>query len=204
MRKCMKYMLVLLSLLPVSIAAKDCDWSEISDKKNLARNISWSYEYYLVKNEMRFNLLVTNVYDDLYIIDTNTSQKYSKSEFTISNLADNQKLSFTIYSKECDTDIATKDIALPKYNKYHGTKYCEGISEFSSCRKWQTLSASITEDVLKKQTTEYRKSLEKPDVKVTEYEPNASHFYIFTGLTIFALVLLLIFIVREKHEKDFI
>ena len=55
MRKCIKYMLILLSLLPVSIAAKDCDWSEISDKKNLARNISWSYEYYLAKNELVSN-----------------------------------------------------------------------------------------------------------------------------------------------------
>ncbi len=205
MKKCIKYMLVLLSLLPFLVSAKDCDWGEEAEKRNLARNISWAYEYYLVKNEMRFNIIVSNLYEDLYIIDTSTSKKYTKSEFVIENLADNQKLSFEIYSKECnDRNVGSKDIALPKYNKYYGTKYCEGISEFSSCRKWQTLSASITEEVLKKQTDEYRESLKKPDVKVIEYESNATYFYIFAGLALFGLTLLLIFIVREKHEKDFI
>ena len=204
MKKYIKYMLILLSFFPIFVKAKDCDWAEISSKKNLARNISWSYEYYLLKNEMRFNIMVTNVYEDLYVINAATGKKYQTSEFTIEDLSDNQKLKFEIYSKDCGEQIATKDIALPTYNKFSGTEYCKGISEFPSCKRWQSLSSSITEEVLKKQTTEYRKSLEPEAIKVIEYETNEPNLYIFSGLVIFALILLLIFIIRERREKDFI
>ena len=204
MKKGLKIIAVILSFLPVLVSAKECSWAEITDKKNLARNISWSYEYYLEKNKLYFDLTISNVYGDLYVVDTGTGKKYTKSEFVIEHLSDNQKIKFEIYSSECKEQVATKDIALPTYNKYHGTEYCKGISEFSSCKKWQTLSSTITEEVLKKQTDDYRKSLEEKQVDVIEYGNTSPTFYIFTGLVFFALILLLISIVREKREKDFI
>ena len=204
MKKCVMIILVVLSFLPVFIKAKECDWGEISAKKNLARNIDWSYEYYLENNKMYFDITISNVYEDLYIVDTTTSKKYAKSEFTINKIADNQKLKFEIYSSECDEQVATKDISLPAYNKYYGTEYCEGIKEFSSCKKWQILNSSVTEDVIKQKTNEYRENLNKTSTKVIEYETNSSNFYVFVGLVLLALTLLLIFIIRGRREKDFI
>ena len=204
MKKGLKIIAIILSFLPIIVSAKECDWAEISNKKTLARNISWSYEYYIVKNKMYFDITVSNVYDDLYVIDLRTGKKYTKKEFVIEKLSDNQKLQFEIYSQECKEQVATKDIALPTYNKYYGTSYCEGISEFSSCKKWQTLSSSITEEVLKEQTNEYRESIANPKVEVIEYGNQESNFYIFIGLILFSLILLLIFTIRGKREKNFV
>ncbi len=197
-------MLILLSFLPSFVFAKECDWAEISAEKNLARNISWSYEYYLKNNQMYFDITVSNVYGNLYIIDTSTGKKYEKTEFTIKGIKDNSKISFDIYSKKCEVSVGSKDISLPTYNKYHGTEYCKGISEFSACKKWQTLSSTITEEVLKKQTSEYREELANPKVDVVEYENATSNFYVIIGLILLALIVLLIFIIRGKREKDFI
>ena len=204
MKKCVRFMLFLLSLVPLLATAKECDWSEISAKKNLAKEISWSYEYYLDNNNMYFDVTATNVFEDLYVVDETTGNRYTKGEFIIKKLSDNQKLVFDIYSKDCEEQIATKDISLPAYNKYYGTEYCKGISEYTYCKKWQTLSSSITEEVLKNKTNEYRKSLEEDSTEIIRYGTNSPSFYIFSGIVIFALILLLIFIIRGRREKDFI
>lgn len=204
MKKYVKIILLLLSFLPSSILADSCDWAEISAKKNLARNISWSYEYYVKNNKMYFDITVSNVYEDLYVVDNSSKKTYSKTEFIIKELSDNQKLSFDIYSKKCGEVVATKEISLPTYNKYYTSEYCKGISEFSYCKKWQTLSSTITEEVLKKQTDEYRKGLEEKQVKVIEYGATSSNFYVIVGLILLALVIFLVLIFRKKREKDFI
>ena len=205
MRKYIKIMFAILSFCPFFISAKECDWAAISDKKSLVKNIDWSYEYYLIKDKMYFDITATNVYEDLYVVDKNSGKKYTQSEFKIEKVADNQKLKFEIYSKNCNNEVVgTKEISLPSYNKYYGTEYCKDISEFTYCKKWQTLSSSITESVLKKQTTEYRNSLKESSVEVITYKTNSANFYIFTGLAMLLLIMLLIFIVRERHEKDFI
>lgn len=152
---------------------------------------------------MYFDITVTNVYDDLYVVDA-SGKEYSKSEFVIKGLEDNQKLSFEVHSKECDDIVATKDISLPAYNKYYSTEYCKGISEYSICNKWKTLSPSDTDEKVKAETDKYRKTLEEPQIAATEYKPNTINFYICIVLVLLALGILLNFIVRERHEKDFI
>ena len=204
MKKYIKIMLILLSFLPSFVLAKECDWSEISAEKNLAKNISWSYEYYIKNNKMYFDITVSNVYGDLYVVDTSTKKTYEKTEFTIKEVSDNSKINFSVYSKTCGVSVGSKEISLPTYNKYHDMEYCEGIGEFSLCKKWQTLSATITEDVVKKQTDEYREELANPKANVIEYGNTTSNFYVIVGLILLALIILLILIIRGKREKDFI
>ncbi len=205
MKRHIMFMLIIMSFLPSLVLAKECDWSEISAKKNLARSINWTYEYYLEDNVMYFDVTAVNIYEDLYVKDLSTDKIYSNNEFTLKKLTDNQKISFEIYSKDCNKLIATKDMSLPAYNSYYGTDYCDGISEFSSCRKWGILSSSITEDVLKKQTDDYRASLlNQKNVEPIKYETNITGFYVFIVLAIIALMMLLIFILHDKREKDFI
>ena len=204
MKKYIKIMFILFSW-PIIINAKECDWSEISAKKNLARNINWIYEYYLKNNSMYFDITATNIYEDLYIKDTSNGKTYNSKEITLRAIPDNKKISFEIYSRTCNEIISTKDIVLPAYNRYYGTSYCEGISEFSLCRKWGILSSSTTEEVLKKQTDEYRKLLSAPiEIEQKQYETNITGFYIFVSLIIFVLLMFLVSIFHSKREKDFI
>ena len=204
MKKYIITMLILLSFFPLFIEAKSCDWAEISDKKNLAREINWSYEYYFSDNDVYFDITATNILEDLYIKDLKSGKTYNDKEMTIKKVLNNQKLSFEIYSKNCNELIASKEMSLPAYNKYYGSEYCKGISEFSYCRKWGVVSLSVTEEVLKAKTDEYRNSLKTIEVEPTKYETKVTGFYVFVGLTILFLLLVLNKIVRGKKEKDFI
>jgi len=202
MRKSIIVILVILSFCPFFVSAKECDLIEQNSKRSLANNIKWSYEYYLKNNKMYFDLTFNNVYGDLYLKDSN-NKTYNKSEFTIKGLSDNQKLSFEIYSKSCGF-ISNKTISLPAYNTYYGTSYCEGIKEFRICQKWGVLG-SISEEKIKEETEEYRKSLSR-EIKEDpiEYKTDITGFYVIVGLIEVSLIMVLIFIFRKKREKDFI
>ena len=204
MRKYVLVTLILLSFFPFFITAKTCDWADISEEKNLAREINWSYEYYFSGGDIYFDITATNILEDLYVKDLKTQKVYSTKEFTIKKVLNNQKLTFEIYSKNCGELIATKEMSLPAYNKYYGTEYCQGISEFSYCRKWGIVSMVTNEEVLKNKTEEYRKDLETDDIEPQKYETNITGFYIFVALAILCLTLILNVIIYGGREKDFV
>lgn len=204
MKRKLIVILSLLSFFPVIVFAKECSDSLISTKKNLASNISWVYEYYLQGNKMFYNVIVSNVFDDLYVKNLKDNKKYTGNEFTIRNLSDNQKLTFQVFSKACNTLVLTKEIELPKYNTFYGTKYCEGISEFSYCGKWSNLGDSVDLNILKKETEKYRESLKPKEVEFTKYETDITGFYVFISLILISLFLVLFFMHAGKKKKDFI
>ena len=152
---------------------------------------------------MYFDIIVTNVFEDLYIKNTQNGKNYSKKEFVLEKLSDNQKLTFEIYSKKCNTIISNKEIYLPKYNTFYGTDYCKGISEFSYCGKWNDLGNSITLDKLKEETDKYRKSLNDEVTNTFTYETNITGFYNFIILILVSLSLLLVFLRVGKIFFDF-
>lgn len=204
MKKYRLLIFILLSFCPCLISAKTCDLKEISDKKKLAREISFSYEYYFVGNNIYYDVTIANVLDDLYVKDTKTGKTYSKKEEVIKNNINNQRLTFEVYSKECDELVATKFLSLPAYNPYYNDPLCEGISEFQYCHKWGIVSSSVTPEVLKAKTEEYRLSLKEKEPEVINYETNITGFYVFVALIILFLLLTFNMIVHDKREKDFI
>ena len=204
MKKYKILIFILLSFCPYFISAKTCDLKEISDKKKLAREVAFSYEYYFVGNNIYYDVTISNILDDLYIKDIKTGKTYSKTEETIKKVSDNQRLTFEVYSKECNELIATKFLSLPAYNQYYNNPLCDGISEFQYCHKWGIVSSSITPEVLKKKVEEYRSSLKEDEIEVINHETKITGFYVFLVLTIFILLLTFKIIVYGKKEKDFI
>jgi len=197
-------LLILLSFSQFYIRAISCDWAEISAKKNLAREINWSYEYYFSNDDIYFDITATNILEDVYVKDVKNNKIYNNKEFTIKKVLNNQKLTFEIYSKECNELIMTKEMSLPAYNKYYASTYCEGINEFSYCRKWGVIGSSVNEEILKEKTIEYRNSLKNTEENITNYETNITGFYVFVVLTILVLLLIFNMIIYQKKEKDFI
>lgn len=204
MKKKLLVILALLSFFPFIVNAKSCSDTQINDKKTLASKIDWAYEYYLKNNKMYFDVIVTNVFEDLYIINVQNGKKYNNSEFVIQKLSDDQKMTFEIYSKNCNSLVSIKELYLPKYNTFYGTKYCEGISEFSYCGKWSNLGNSIDANTLKEETDKYRQSLIPSTTETVMYETNITGFYIFISLILISLSLLLIVLKVGRIKKNFI
>lgn len=196
--------LFLIVMLPVKILARECTDRELANLKKIAANINYSYEYYLNKNKMYFDVTISNVYENIYILDVATDKKYSKTEFTIESKTDGQVLKFEIYSKTCDELLTTKTINLPAYNKYYQSSYCEGIREYKYCSKWGNYNFS--EQEFAKMTKEYKESILIPEKEpeIITYKTEVRGFYVFISLFLLILLMYILFLFRKKHQKDII
>lgn len=200
----MKIIIILLLLvLPVSTHAKECTNKEITDLKRVASNINYSYEYYLNNNEMFFDITITNIYNNIYVIDTENNKSYSNSEVKISKKESGQTLKFNVYSKTCNELLSSKTILLPAYNKFYERIECEDISEFKYCSKWGNYK--ITDKEFLTKVDEYKQQhFASVDEDVIVYKTEIAGFYVFVGLSLFILLIILIFIIRGKKAKDII
>ena len=202
--KRIKILLILIVLLPVKLMAQECTDKQLVNLKKIASNINYSYEYYLDSNNMYFDITIANVYDDIYILDVQTNKKYTAKEFVIKRKNDAQTIKFEVYSKSCNALLTTKTMLLPAYNKYYGSSYCEGISEYKYCSKWNKYN--FTEEQFEKLTSEYKKEVLNPTIKeeVINYKTEIRGVYVFIFLTLLILIMILIAIFKKKHEKDII
>ena len=71
---------LLILLVPFSIKAVNCDYQDLSRYQQLASNINFSYDYIETNNSVTFNITVSNMPDELYIIDTSTGNIFSKDQ----------------------------------------------------------------------------------------------------------------------------
>lgn len=196
--------LLLIIMLPIKIYAKECTDGELASLKKLAANITYSYEYYFKDNEIYYDITIANLYEDIYVVDLATKDKYKAVENIIRGKKSGQALKFEVYSKTCNELLTTKIVQLPKYNKYYGSEHCKDVPEFKYCSKWGNYD--LTEKEFIEKVEEYKRKIgnlvidEEPII----YETEIPGFYVFISLILLILIMLLISIHRKKREKDII
>ena len=132
----------------------ECDYQRQAELSRLASNVQMSYTYD-VANGVNFTLYMTNLTNDVYIVDEfgNTfsgvgekSMLYSSSN--VSGFQQGKQVGFEIYSNDnnCkDYLIMTKYINFPKFNAYSTLDECKQHPNFKYCQMWVD-TGSITYD----------------------------------------------------------
>ena len=132
----------------------ECDYQRQAELSRLASNVQMSYTYD-VANGVNFTLYMTNLTNDIYIVDEfgNTfsgvgekSMLYSSSN--VSGFQQGKQVGFEIYSNDnnCkDYLIMNKYINFPKFNAYSTLDECKQHPNFKYCQMWVDTS-SITYD----------------------------------------------------------
>ncbi len=166
----MKKFLWLLLLIPFNIKAVNCDYSDIARYQALASNINFNYDY-VEGDNITFNIIVTNLSDDLYIYDRTTGNTFSSrtvgsSETILYGYNPGNDYGFDIipYDEACYEEIMlTKYVNIPYYNPYYNDQVCNGYENYKLCSKWIKMDLSYDDFVNK--VNEYKKKSSKPNVK---------------------------------------
>lgn len=143
-------LLLLLILFPISCKAYACSYNDKAALRKYASAVTTSYNYVEENDDVKFSVTLTNLRDDLYIIDTTTGSTYyynGSPEITLDGYEPGSKLKFEVYTtrSECfETYLAIKYVNLPFYNKYYKDPLCEGKTN-SLCMKWQKVTLSYDE-----------------------------------------------------------
>jgi hypothetical protein len=167
---------LLLALPEKANAAGLCENKTLSDYRSLAGNINITYDYRMVDGRMAlldgqpiFDVTISNIYDDIYIVDTSTNKTYtyksfsSETELIIKGYKDNQKIKYQIYTSATGCYgqlLTTRYVTFPNYNEYSADEICKGAEEYSMCQRWGAVSGTYEEFVAK--VTTYKENKNKP------------------------------------------
>ena len=84
----------------------------------MAKNIKISYSYTEKKDNVRFNITLTNLNKELIVVDSESSKSYNQTEeLTLRGYYQSSNIKYYIYAKDksCTEDLLyTKFIELPK------------------------------------------------------------------------------------------
>lgn len=217
------FLIFVVVFLPKNVNAVGlCDNRSMAGYRELAGNIRVYTDYRIVQNQAFFDITITNIPRDVYIVDTSSNKTYQFENFTtyseliIKDYRENQRITFDVYVNTggCYGQKLTTIYAnLPNYNEYSSEEVCQGAEEFSLCQKWGNVSHGYNDfitqvneyKIKKKQNTTNPYVPKEPGVKdkILEF---IGDYYIFLIGGIALIVLLLMGLktwASNKNEFDF-
>ena len=186
--------LVVLFAIPFGAKA-DCNYNDKVRLQKLAGNVSFGYRYNETKYSVVFEITVSNLTNEIYMIDRSTGRYYysNNQDFTLENYQSGKTIQFDFYARNAsctDEKLFTNYVTLPTYNPYYSSDICKGIENFEFCQKW--LKHSMTYKEFYDGVTKF---LNKAEVKPEPIEPEEefnwdaviefwTNYYIYILLTI--------------------
>ena len=214
------WLFILLLVFPLSVFARaktGCDYTLLSKLKKYTSNVSIIYDYKIENNEAYFNVTISNLVPEIYVLDEVSGTRYyydstNNGELVISNIKDVKKIKIKILSNnsECNDELLlTHYVTLPVYNKYSTDPLCDGLEDYKLC--YTFLDTDISYDEFKQKIEEYKKEKpaekEEEKKKITE-KSNWDKFLDFMvkyGIYIVAVIAILITIlsIRRSRKNQF-
>lgn len=211
MRKYYLGIVFLIVLFAVPLHAHACSYTEKVRLKKLASNVNFSYRYTEVEDTVSFQITVSNLTSDIYMVDTSTGQAYysNNEDFVISGYHSGQQVKFSFYAKDSNClegTILNNYVTLPTYNIYYKEAICNGVEDYKLCQKWLKHNMSYSEFYdgvyqYRNKVTEKEKELEKQKEKQTiNYEKIIdiwSKYYVF----ILGAIIIIGGIILYRYDK---
>lgn len=212
-----------LLMLPIRVSATNlCDYGLLADYRSLAKNINVTYSYKLEDGQPIFEVTISNLYEDMYIVDTLTNATYDKSDFTseneiiISGYRDNSKISYQIYTRVAGCYgkmLTTRYVTFPNYNEFSTDEVCIGAEEFSLCQRWGAVAVDYDTFVAEVKAYKNKKAIEKNKIVFSNEKTFWEKVFIFVGNYYVYLVSLVVIIILfisalkkifvKKNQFDF-
>lgn len=132
----------LFVLFAIPFCAKaECTYNEKVRLQELAQNVNFSYRHTETEYSVTFQIIISNLTNEIYMIDRTNNKIYSSNneDIIIDGYSPGQTLKFDFYAKRTDctkTNIFTNYLTLPSYNRHYKNELCKGIEEFKLCQKW--------------------------------------------------------------------
>ncbi len=179
------FLMLLIPLMKVN--GYYCTFGETSLYKDMAANINVSYDYVEKNNDVSFSVTLTNLRQELYIVDTTNDKKYEYEldEIVIDGYKAGQTIKYDVYAaaEYCSgTYLYSILLNLPFYNKYYKDDICVGLENYAYCKKWYNHKLSY--DEFKKKVNDYKESLNPsvPEEEKEEIEESKSFLDVFLSL----------------------
>lgn len=210
--------IVALLFIPTKInAASICNPGLLADYKSLAGNINITYSYKLEKGKPIFEVTISNLYNDMYVVDKLTKKTYDKADFNSNNeliiggYRENSKIRYEIYTRVagCYGKLLTiRYVTFPNYNEFSTDEICVGAEEFSLCKRWGAVAVDY--ETFVKEVKKYKEKkaekkpiiFEKEETFLEKMFAFVGEYYIYLVSFAIALVLLVAVLSRRRYKRN--
>ena len=197
-------------------ALEECKTEELTRLNELAKNVSFTYEYRTedvkpiegseeVNTEVIYKITAHNLPSDLIVEVSGEDRRFTEKENVLDGFinGDSVKLNILAYTKNLCSGktLVTKIINLPYFNIWSLREECKDNSDFKYCKEYQYFN--ITEEEFLNELQEYK---DKPLIDDIVKNENVNNFLkqngIYIGVLAFVVVIgSVIFIVVNKKSK---
>lgn len=144
-----------------------CNYTVVANLKSLINNINISYLYEIRDNDAYFSIVLNNIPQDVYFVDSITQKKYTyndtdNGEITIGeyNNIKNGQFRFYVNNNICNgIKLGIKYYSFPIYNKRYQSEICKDISNHSLCKRW--ISREYSDNEFEKEINDYKNNFEE-------------------------------------------
>lgn len=202
--------LVVLFAIPFHAKAA-CSYTDKVRLQKLAGNVSFGYRYNETKYSVIFEITVSNLTNEIYMIDRSTGKYHysNNQDFKLENYQPGETIQFDFYARDanCTSEkLFTNYVTLPTYNPYYSSDICKGIEDFELCQKW--LKHSMTYKEFYEGVTKF---LNRTEVKLEPEEPEEdfnwdaiiefwANYYIYILLTIIIVGGIILYLHDRKSD----
>lgn len=207
MKEIYKYLFVFLGCMFIFplVSNAQCSYERQAELSRIAANVKFSYTYEVGTEYPKFYITVSNVTDDIYVIDEyNGIDIRGNEERTISS--DDITSNFLIYSNDVscrDELLLTRYVNVPKFNEFSQKKECKENPDFKYCEIWGAVPGS--DDEFYKELDKYKEKqlseLEKKEnetFNIFSFFKENKNILLTIGISIFVLITSLILIKRRR------
>ena len=197
------------------ITHAECDYQRKAELSRIASNVQLNYTYDM-SNGVIYTLYMTNLTDDIYVIDEYGNQFVGTGEKSliyssvdVSGFRSGDQTAFKFYSNDnnCKGElITTKYVNFLKHNSYSNLEECKQNPSFKYCQVWLDTS-HINYEKFKNELNQYLSTSEIIDIEpdegvLDEFLRILNQPYIrITGIILIVITLLCIFAFIFKKIK---
>ena len=202
MRAKIKYLLIFVFCMFVFplITNAECDYQRLADLNKIAGNVQFSYTYTPIENNLIFDVDISNITNDIYIVDN--FDKTFNSNVTTAQYYPGAIISYVIYSNDSNClgeRITTKYLNLPFYNKYSSYPECKVNTNLSVCQFWGD-QAILTDNEFYERIAK-QETIQSDDDVIESKDSVLDVLYdnlIIIGLVVVGVSIVIVIVVRRK------
>lgn len=203
--KFLLFTIICMFITPI-ITHAECDYQRQAELSRLASNVQISYNYAIVNGYPEYTVNISNITNDIYMMDSLGSTFASKSEFSQKYYLWNNEVDYTIYSNDnnCKGEVLlTKHISFPRYNQYSVLPECQKYASSELCSIWYDTSSYSQEQFINALTR--TSSIEKPKIEETSLSETILDVImdnlVYVILSVIGILILVIFIVLKVVRR---
>ena len=210
----------------------ECDRTKINELKQMAENIEITSELDITSEEEytgnrdyslndngdplprgNMKIIISGMSEEFRIIDETYNRTFTYSDFTDGILIVKNELNgqrkFKVYSTECNQEVRTINLKIPRYNEYSTDPLCEGISgdDLPICGMWYEREVDyptfqkMVEDYKNRVAEQEKENQESIIDKVISFFSNY-YLYLIIGIAVIAVVTVIVIIRRKRSVLE--